>query len=55
MAVAAPLSEENRARIRELEPRIDLVVDHSLLPPMRWPADFVGDPAWRRGPQQQRA
>ncbi|MEV6126872.1 D-2-hydroxyacid dehydrogenase [Streptomyces violaceusniger] len=55
VAVAAPLSEENCARIRELEPRIDLVVDHSLLPPMRWPADFAGDPAWRRGPQQQRA
>ncbi|MBB4787656.1 phosphoglycerate dehydrogenase-like enzyme [Streptomyces rapamycinicus] len=55
VAVAAPLSEENRARVRELEPRIDLVVDHDLLPPMRWPADFAGDPAWKRGPARQRA
>ncbi|MCI3273485.1 D-2-hydroxyacid dehydrogenase [Streptomyces cylindrosporus] len=55
VAVAARLAEENCARIRELEPRVDLVVDHSLLPPMRWPADFAGDPAWRRTPGQQRA
>ncbi|MEV1066136.1 D-2-hydroxyacid dehydrogenase [Streptomyces sp. NPDC050263] len=55
VAVAAPLSEENCARIQELEPRIDLVVDHALLPPMRWPADFAGDPAWQRTPRQQRA
>jgi phosphoglycerate dehydrogenase-like enzyme len=55
VAVAAPLSEANCARIVELEPRIDLVVDHELLPPMRWPADFAGDPSWRRTPEQQRA
>ncbi|MEU9347727.1 D-2-hydroxyacid dehydrogenase [Streptomyces sp. NPDC048278] len=55
VAVAAPVSPENCARIQELEPRIDLVVDHALLPPMRWPADFAGDPAWRRTPGQQRA
>ncbi|MFF7308914.1 NAD(P)-dependent oxidoreductase [Streptomyces sp. NPDC008137] len=55
VAVAAPLSEENCARIRELEPRIDLVVDQRLLPPMRWPADYAGDPDWRRTPGQQRA
>lgn len=55
VAIAAPLSEENCARILELEPRIDLVVDHALLPPMRWPADFAGDPSWRRTPEQQRA
>ncbi|MFJ2114929.1 MULTISPECIES: D-2-hydroxyacid dehydrogenase [unclassified Streptomyces] len=55
VAVAAPLSEENRARVQELEPRIDLVVDQALLPPMRWPADFSGDPRWHRTPSQQRA
>ncbi|MER5428963.1 D-2-hydroxyacid dehydrogenase [Streptomyces sp. NPDC002588] len=55
VAVAAPLSAENCARVRELEPRIDLLVDHALLPPMRWPADFAGDPSWRRTPRQQRA
>ncbi|MEV2211631.1 D-2-hydroxyacid dehydrogenase [Streptomyces sp. NPDC050997] len=55
VAVAAPLSEENCALIKELEPRIDLVVDQALLPPMRWPADFAGDPSWQRTPVQQRA
>jgi phosphoglycerate dehydrogenase-like enzyme len=55
VAVAAPLSEENCARIRTLEPRIDLIVDHSLLPPMRWPADFAGDPDWQPAPGRQRA
>lgn len=55
VAVAAPLSPADAARIRELEPRIDLVVDHTLLPPMRWPADFAGDPAWRRSREQQAA
>ena len=55
VAVAAPLSEVNCARIVELEPRIDFVVDHELLPPMRWPADFAGDPTWHRTSDQQRA
>jgi hypothetical protein len=54
VAVAAPLSEDDCARILALEPRIDLVVDQALLPPMRWPADFAGDPAWHRTPEQQR-
>lgn len=55
VAVAAPLSEDNCARILALEPRIDLVVDQALLPPMRWPADFSGDPSWHRTPTQQQA
>lgn len=55
VVAAAPISEEDCARIQKLEPRIDLVVDHSLLPPMRWPADFAGDPQWRRTPARQRA
>lgn len=55
VVAAAPLSEADGARILALEPRIDLVVDHALLPPMRWPADFAGDPSWRRTPEQQRA
>ncbi|HEX6356404.1 D-2-hydroxyacid dehydrogenase [Actinophytocola sp.] len=55
VVVAAPVSEVDCARVRALEPRVDLVVDHALLPPMRWPADFGGDPSWRRTPEQQRA
>ncbi|MBC3193415.1 D-2-hydroxyacid dehydrogenase [Pseudonocardia sp. C8] len=55
VVAAAPLAAADRTRITELEPRLDLVVDDELLPPMRWPADFVGDPDWHRTPAQQRA
>ncbi|GGN23246.1 D-2-hydroxyacid dehydrogenase [Streptomyces fuscichromogenes] len=55
VAVTAPLSEDDRAHIQALEPRVDFVVDHDLLPPMRWPADFSGDPSWLRDAARQRA
>ena len=54
VVVATPLSEQNCTRIIELEPRIDLIRDQSLYPPMRHPADFSGDPDFRRTPEQQR-
>jgi phosphoglycerate dehydrogenase-like enzyme len=53
--VATPLSEDLCALIESLEPRVLLVRDQSLLPPMRHAADFGGDPAFSRTPQQQRA
>lgn len=52
--VATPLAEEHCELIERLEPRIDLVRDQSLYPPMRHPADFEGDPSFRRTPDQQR-
>lgn len=55
VAVAAPLAPELCALLAEREPRIDLVVDQALLPPMRHPADFSGDPGFRRTPEQQAA
>lgn len=55
VVVATPLSEENCRRVEELEPRIDLIRDQSLYPPMRHAADFSGDPAFRRTPEQQQA
>ncbi len=55
MAVAAPLAPELCELLVTREPRIDLAVDHSLLPPMRHPADFSGDPSFRRTPAQQAA
>lgn len=55
VVVATPLSEQNGQRILELEPRIDLIRDQSLYPPMRHAADFSGDPSFRRSPEQQRA
>lgn len=55
VAVATPLPEELCALVQRLEPRIDLLVDQDLLPPRRWDADFEGDPAWSRTPEQQAA
>lgn len=55
VVVATPLSEANCALIESLEPRIELVRDQSLLPPMRWAADFNGDPSFKRTPEQQAA
>jgi len=55
VVVAAPLDPELAELIVAREPRIDLVVDQSLLPPMRHPADFAGDPAFERDAEQQAA
>lgn len=53
VAVATPLSETLCALIESREPRIELLCDRSLLPPMRHPADFGGDPDFRRTPAQE--
>jgi phosphoglycerate dehydrogenase-like enzyme len=51
--VATPLSEANCKVIESLEPRIELLRDQSLYPPMRHPADFSGDPTFRRTAEQR--
>ena len=53
VAVATPLSEELCGLIERLEPRIDLVRDQELLPPVRYPADHAGDPSFVRTQEQQ--
>ncbi len=53
VVVATPLAEQHCEMIERLEPRIDLIRDQSLYPPMRHPADFSGDPSFRRTPAQQ--
>lgn len=53
VVVATPLDEGLCTRVEQLEPRIELVRDQSLLPPMRWAADHSGDPAFSRTPGQQ--
>ncbi|HWS52160.1 MAG TPA: D-2-hydroxyacid dehydrogenase [Microbacterium sp.] len=53
--VAVPLSEAHCRLIQELEPRIELVRDHALTPPMRGPADWSGDPEYVRTDEQQAA
>lgn len=53
VVVATPLKSEDAERIIELEPRIELVFQPDLLPPMRHAADFSGDPSFRRTAEQQ--
>lgn len=53
VVVATPLSQADAERIVELEPRIDLILNSDLLPPMRHAADFAGDPSFRRSRAQQ--
>ncbi|MFT4220915.1 MAG: D-2-hydroxyacid dehydrogenase [Microbacterium sp.] len=53
--VAVPLSEEHCRLIEELEPRLEVVRDHSLVHPMRGPADWSGDPEHVRTPAEQAA
>jgi len=55
VVAAVPLREDLCALIEELEPRVRVVRDHSLTAPMRGPADWSGDPAFTRTPEQQRA
>lgn len=55
-AVAAvPLSEDLCQLIEQLEPRVEVVREHSLMHPMRGPADWSGDPDHVRTPEQQAA
>ncbi|MFK4761338.1 D-2-hydroxyacid dehydrogenase [Microbacterium sp. ZW T5_45] len=53
--VAVPLKEEHCRLIEELEPRLEVVRDHTLERPMRGPADWSGDPDFVRTPEQQAA
>jgi phosphoglycerate dehydrogenase-like enzyme len=53
VVVASPLAGELCDLVARVEPRIELVVDQALLPPMRWPGDHGGDPAFTRTAQQQ--
>ena len=53
VVVATPLPEQLRDLIAQREPRIDLIHDPALLPPMRWAGDYAGDPAFQRSPEEQ--
>lgn len=53
VVVAGPLSEDSCRLVAQREPRVELVRDQSLYPPMRHPADFSGDPAFTRSAEQQ--
>lgn len=51
--MTTPLNKELCERIVALEPRIDLVWEPSLMPTMRFPTDYRGDPDFSRTLQQQ--
>ncbi|MFT4295016.1 MAG: D-2-hydroxyacid dehydrogenase [Micropruina sp.] len=53
VVVATPLAPELCDRVAAVDPRVEVVVDQELLPPMRHPADFAGDPSFHRTPEQQ--
>ena len=53
VVVATPRAEQHCELIERLEHRIDLIRDQSVYPPMRHPADFSGDPSFRRTRTQQ--
>ncbi|PRA79469.1 D-2-hydroxyacid dehydrogenase [Microbacterium sp. MYb66] len=53
--VAVPLREDLCQLIEELEPRVEVIRDHSLMPPMRGPADWSGDPDHVRTASEQQA
>ncbi len=53
VVVATPLAPELCDRVAAVDPRVEVVVDQELLPPMRHPADFAGDPSFSRTPEQQ--
>jgi phosphoglycerate dehydrogenase-like enzyme len=55
VAIAAPVPSGVTELITSREPRLELLYDQDLLPPMRHPADFNGDPSFRRTSEQQRA
>ena len=54
VAIAAPVPSGLTNLLLEREPRIDLRYDPEVLPPMRHPADFSGDPSYSRTPEQWR-
>lgn len=53
VVMATPLDRSLCERIVEVEPRIDLVWEPSLMPDRRYPTDYRGDPAFTRTPRQQ--
>ena len=46
--IASPLEAELAARIQDADPRAEVLYEPALLPPARWPADHLGDPAFER-------
>lgn len=55
VVVAVDIREDLLTELERREPRAEIVRDPSLQRPMRWPADWGGDPAVTRTPEDQAA
>jgi phosphoglycerate dehydrogenase-like enzyme len=53
VVIAAPLDPDLVHRIDATDPRVRVIHRPDLLPPMRHPADFLGEPEFRRSSRQQ--
>jgi phosphoglycerate dehydrogenase-like enzyme len=51
--IASPLEAELVERIRDAEPRAEVVHEPDLLPSARYPGDHLGDPAFLRDPDAE--
>ncbi len=49
-----PLTDELCGLVERLEPRVEMVCEQKLLPPVRYPADHHGDPSFTRTPAEER-
>lgn len=54
VAIAVPLQPELVARIDAVDPRIEVVYEAELLPPVRYPNDHGGVDGFRRSPDDER-
>jgi phosphoglycerate dehydrogenase-like enzyme len=53
VAVVTPLGEEFCELVEQREPRVRMLRDQSLLPPVRHPSDHRGDPSFTRTAEQR--
>jgi phosphoglycerate dehydrogenase-like enzyme len=53
VVIATPVEPELVDRVRAVDDRLDVRFEPDLLPPPRYPCDHIGDPDWRRTPEQQ--
>lgn len=54
VAIATPLEEELVASIREVDPRIEVLYEPDLVPPVRYRGDHRGVDSFRRDPDAER-
>ncbi len=53
VTIASPLEPAHVARIRQVDPRLEVLYEPSLLPPTRYVADHSGPADWQRTPEQE--